>query len=206
MAQIKNKFWYPVFYMFVVTSLFSAVVIGFAQITADRVQANQQIAFEKAVLSVLPVDLSELKSDLAIHNYFTENVEQPSKETGGAYVIRKNGEVIAYALTMEGQGFWAPIKAVIGIEADQKTITGFYVYQQNETPGLGAEITQESFINQFDEIVIAEGPKSINFKRPSESLEPSEVHAVTGATQTSTRLEKIINDALIQWRVKMKNR
>jgi hypothetical protein len=36
-------------------------------------------------------------------------------------------------------------------------------------------------------------------KRPSDVLGKSDVHAITGATQTSIRLEKIINDALINW-------
>jgi hypothetical protein len=31
----------------------------------------------------------------------------------------------------------------------------------------------------------------------------SDVHAVTGATQTSTRLEKILNDALKKWRAEL---
>jgi major membrane immunogen (membrane-anchored lipoprotein) len=37
-------------------------------------------------------------------------------------------------------------------------------------------------------------------RRPGDALGPSDVHAVTGATQTSVRLEKILNDALKKWR------
>lgn len=202
---MKNKFLYPVFYMFVITAVLSAIVIGFAQLTNERVEANRQIAFERAILSVLPVDRSALTSDLAVHNYFNQNIEQPSKVSGGAYVFRKDGDIAAYALPMEGQGFWAPIKAVVGIANDKKTVTGFAVYQQSETPGLGAEVAQESFVNQFNKVILDESLNAVGFRRAGESLQPHEVHAVTGATQTSTRLEKIINDAIRIWRVEMKN-
>lgn len=201
---MKRKFWYPVVYMFVVTACFSAVIIGFAQMTSDRVWANQQIAFEKAVLAVLPVDQSTLTNDLQVHQYFNENVQQPSQSTGGAYTLRRNNTITAYALPIEGQGFWAPIKAITGISADKKTITGFAVYEQRETPGLGAEVAQKPFTKQFDKLVMADGDKLINFKRPEEKLGDNEVHAVTGATQTSTRLEKIINAALNKWRKDLK--
>ncbi len=201
---MKSKFWYPVIYMFIVTACFSAVVIGFAQLTNARVQANQQIAFEKAVLVVLPVDQNALANELQLHQYFNENVQQPSQSTGGAYILRKNNAITAYALPIEGQGFWAPIKAVVGISADKKTITGFAVYEQRETPGLGAEVAQQPFCKQFDKLVMADGQKPVNFRRSGESLGNNEVHAVTGATQTSTRLEKIINDALSKWRDEMK--
>ena len=45
--------------------------------------------------------------------------------------------------------------------------------------------------------------KPINLKRSSDELENSDVHAITGATQTSTRLEKIINNALKNWLSKL---
>jgi Na+-transporting NADH:ubiquinone oxidoreductase subunit C len=77
------------------------------------------------------------------------------------------------------------------------------IYQQRETPGLGAEVANEKFRGQFIDLQMADGSKPVAFRRPGEQLGPGQVHAVTGATQTSTRLEKIINNALIEWREKM---
>ena len=76
-------------------------------------------------------------------------------------------------------------------------------YEQKETPGLGAQITTSDFRNQFQGKVISMTDKPLNIKRPGDILGQSDVHAVTGATQTSTRLEKIINDGLKTWRLKM---
>ena len=201
--MIKEKKWFPVIYMFLITTLFSSIVIGFTQFTADRVEANQKLFFEKAVLEVLPGLYDENLSRLELHRRFSDGVTKPDKSTGGAYTLRKGGVIKAYALPISGRGFWAPIKGVIGIEADEKTITAIAFYQQNETPGLGAEIAKPEFRDQFKGKVIATGEKPLSMKRPDAKLDKNSVHAVTGATQTSTRLEKIINDALKSWEEQM---
>ena len=87
-------------------------------------------------------------------------------------------------------------KEIIGITF---IIIGIAFYEQNETPGLGAQITKYAFKNQFNGKIISSSGKPINMRQPGSELGKSDVHAITGATQTSTRLEKIINDALIKW-------
>ncbi len=197
---MKNKRWFPVAYMFVVTVFFSAVIIGFSQVTEQRVKANEALAFEVAVLKVLP-GLYDLNTGaVELHRRFTEEVQQPSDDSAGAYTLKQNGQIAAYALPFSGQGFWAPIDGVIGIEPDKKTITNIVIYQQRETPGLGAEVAQRKFCDQFINLTMAASDKPVVFRRPGEPLNSGEVHAVTGATQTSIRLEKIINDALKNWR------
>jgi len=189
----------------VVTAFFSSIVIGLTQSTGKRVEANAKLAFEKAVLAVLPgfYDEKEKVSGLQLHKRFTEKVSPPDELSGGAYTFRQAGQIVAYALPIAGQGFWAPIKGVIGIEADRKTITAIAFYQQNETPGLGAEIAKPEFRNQFKGKVMLMGEKPLSIARPGAKLDQSSVHAVTGATQTSTRLEKLINDDLKEWQKKL---
>ena len=197
--MIQKKKWFPVLYMFVLTAFFSTIVIGFTQLTGERVEANETLAFEKAVLAVLPGLYEENLNRLELHRRFTESVIPPDDSFGIAYTLKQNGQIVAYALPISGQGFWAPIEGVIGIRADKKTITGIAFYRQNETPGLGAEITKATFKEQFPDRIIATEGQPINIKRPGTVLGDSDVHAVTGATQTSTRLENIINTGLKEW-------
>jgi Na+-transporting NADH:ubiquinone oxidoreductase subunit C len=202
--MIRNKRWFSVFYMFIITAFFSTIVIGLTELTRQRVNANQRLAFEKAVLSVLP---EASVSQISIHEQFELLVEKPSEQTGYAYAYLKNSEIVSYALPISGQGFWAPVKGIIGIRADKKTVTGIAFYEQNETPGLGAEIVQQPFIEQFFGKILSSSGKALNIKRPGEELGESDVHAVTGATQTSTRVEKIINSAIDKWKKELaKNR
>lgn len=198
--MIRERPWFPVAYMFFVTAFFSSIVIGLTQVTRERVEANEQLAFERAVLSVLPDVKLEEMTPLEIHRTFIETVDRPEDSSRDAYAAMRNGQVTGYVLPISGQGFWAPIKGVIGIETDKETITGIAFYEQKETPGLGAEITKTPFRNQFEGKVISSRGDPIDIKRPGVTLGENEVHAVTGATQTSNRLEIIINNALKQWR------
>jgi Na+-transporting NADH:ubiquinone oxidoreductase subunit C len=186
--------------MFFVTAFFSSIVIGLTQVTRERVETNEQLAFERSVLSVLPDVRVEGMTRLEIHRAFIETVDRPEDSSRDVYAARRNGQVTAYVLPISGQGFWAPIKGVIGIDTDNETITGIAFYEQNETPGLGAEITKRPFRDQFEGKVISSRGDPIDIKRPGAKLGENEVHAVTGATQTSNRLETIINNALKQWR------
>jgi Na+-transporting NADH:ubiquinone oxidoreductase subunit C len=196
---MRNKPWFPIVYMFCVTAFFSSIVIGLTRFTSDRVELNQKLAFERAVLSVLPDVQVGAKTSSEIHSTFDKMIRHPDKSSNGAYRAERDGRVFAYAMPIAGQGFWAPIKGVIGIETDRKTITGIAFYQQNETPGLGAEITKPAFRNQFPGKVISSRGEPLRMRRPGATIGESEVHAITGATQTSDRLQIIIGKALRKW-------
>jgi Na+-transporting NADH:ubiquinone oxidoreductase subunit C len=200
---MRQNRWFAVVYMFLVTAFFSSIVIGFSQFTSERVEANRTAAFERAVLTVLPGMFEGAVGGLELHRRFVEQVTGPDKHSGGAYTLKKGGQLVSYALPISGQGFWAPIKGVIGIADDKRTIFGIAFYEQNETPGLGGQIMTSVFRNQFLGKVLSEGDKPLTFKRPGEVLGENDVHAVTGATQTSTRLEKIVNTALKDWSSKL---
>ncbi|MBN2019654.1 MAG: FMN-binding protein [Sedimentisphaerales bacterium] len=200
---MREKRWFAPVYMFIVTAMFSSVVIGFARRTQNLVEANARLALETAVLQVIPQLYSEDASRLELHRIFVEQVSEPTDESGGAYVYKKDSRIEAYAVPFSGRGFWATISGVVGVKPDKKTVTGIAFYEQSETPGLGAEITKPAFKNQFPGRILAQKAEPLKMKRPGEPLAENEYHAVTGATQTSTRLEKIINDALVLWREKL---
>ena len=197
---MRDKPWYPVLYMFVMTAFFSSILIGFARFTRDRVELNERSAVERAVLECLAVELPARASSREVHRIFLDRVSGPAPPYGGAYVLREGGKAVAFAVPLDGKGYWDRIKGFIGIASDRRTVTGISFYEQKETPGLGAEIVQPPFRSQFAGKRIAEGASPIGILQVGSALGPSQVHAVTGATQTSTRLEKIINDGLLRWR------
>jgi Na+-transporting NADH:ubiquinone oxidoreductase subunit C len=200
---MKNNRWFSVFYMLIVTAFFSSIIIGLSIATREQVKANETLALEKAVLQVLPGLYEEGMSGVQIHQRFMDKVAEPSEKTGNAWAMKNNSGYQAYAVPLSGQGFWASIKGVIGIAEDRKTVTGIAFYEQNETPGLGAEIEKASWRAQFSGKKLSDGRKVLNMKRPGETAGEHEVNAVTGATQTSVRLGKIIDDGVTQWRQKL---
>lgn len=201
---IKEKVWYPIVFMFVATLFFSAILIVFGSFTRQRVQDNERVAFERAVLEALPIDLPQNASPPTIHMMYLEHIKEATDASAGALRYVKNDSLIAYALPLEGPGFWAQIRGVIGIAADKKTITGISFYEQNETPGLGGEIVKQDFRNQFIGKRLADTDTPLEIRMQSVPLDESSVHAVTGATQTSTRLARFMNEQFVQWLHAMK--
>jgi Na+-transporting NADH:ubiquinone oxidoreductase subunit C len=197
--KITERAWYSILFMFAITLAVSTILIIFGNATRRRVEDNQRVAFRRAVLQALPVELPASLSPTAIHQIFADSIYQDSQLTD-VLEFRRNDTVIAYALPIEGPGFWAPIKGIIGIDADMVTLTGLAIYEQNETPGLGGEIIKPYFRDQFPGKRIGEGAAPIRIRPSIDELDENSVHAITGATQTSTRLGVLLNERLTTWR------
>ena len=197
--RITERTWYSVVFMFICTLAVSTVLIIFGNATRQRVEDNQRVAFRRAVLEALLMELPRSISPAQIHDIFTDSIRAGS-QFAGIQEFRRNDSIIAYALPIEGPGFWAPIKGVVGIAADEKTLTGLAIYEQNETPGLGGEIVKPHFRDQFRGKRIGEGDRPLEIKPGTEVLDEHSVHAITGATQTSEKLEILLNTALQTWR------
>lgn len=196
---MKNKPYFPVIYMFVVTAFFSSILILFARTTRGRVEANEQLAFERAVLAVFPDTAKTDTKD--IHTVFSEQFVE-DKQTG-TWQWKPQDKLSGYVVPVEGKGFWASIKGIVGVDLDGQTITGISFYEQTETPGLGARIVEPDFRDQFIGKKIQAGDMPIGIRPPSETLTDNQVHAITGATQTCVRLETLLNDGLRQWQQAM---
>jgi len=204
--KIKDHIWFPVFYMFILTLILSTILIVFGIFTRKRVEDNTRIAFERSVLEALPIDLPHKISTSQIHQLYTQLIEDPDSSSGIALRYIEADSLIAYALPIEGPGFWATIKGIIGIAVDQKTVTGISFYEQNETPGLGGEIVNEAFRKQFIGKELSSTPMPLEIRMTAVPIDESSVHAVTGATQTSMRLSMFLNEALITWEQAVKQK
>ena len=197
-TSLREKAAYPVGYMFGVTFLAAAVLIGLVRFTDERVQANRRILFERAVLESVGL-ASHATPRSEVHRLFVDNMEPPEGDGVRAYRYVKDGSLQAYALPISGQGFWNTISGVIGVEPDGKTVVGISFYEQSETPGLGAEIVKPEFRDQFEGKRLAGQAPYLELRSVGSELDASSVHAITGATQTCTRLEAFLNEALSQW-------
>ncbi len=96
-------------------------------------------------------------------------------EKEGYYEVYKNKEVVGKVLKVELQGYSSIISALVGVDTQGK-ITGIDVVSQQETPGLGTKIAEESFLKQF----IGKEKKELTLKKDGGGID-----AVTGATISS---------------------
>lgn len=65
------------------------------------------------------------------------------------YYKVQEGEISAYIIPISGKGLWSTIYGYIAFEKDLNTVKGITFYKHGETPGLGGEIEQDWFRNNF---------------------------------------------------------
>jgi Na+-transporting NADH:ubiquinone oxidoreductase subunit C len=65
------------------------------------------------------------------------------------YLYKEDGQTIAYAFPVVGQGLWSTLYGYLALEADATTVRGITFYKHGETPGLGGEIEKAWFQNNF---------------------------------------------------------
>lgn len=65
------------------------------------------------------------------------------------YFTRNNGKVNLVILNVRGIGLWSTMHGFLALEGDTKTVRGFAYYSQGETPGLGGEIDNPNWKNQW---------------------------------------------------------
>lgn len=116
------------------------------------------------------------------------------------YIASIDGEKY-YIVPLRGAGLWNAIFGYISLEDDVNTIKGATFDHLGETPGLGAEITQEWFREAFAEEKIFDdtgnlvGVSVVKGNR-SASKDDHQVDAISGATITGDGVSDMISERL----------
>lgn len=112
--------------------------------------------------------------------------------------LDESGNPVAIAVDFAGPGLWAPIKGIMALENDMKTIRGITFYQQEETPGLGGEIASEYFRSRFTgkKIIGSDGKAGIIIKAGLKDGGINEIDGLSGATMTINKVSDMLNDVI----------
>ncbi|PKM54525.1 MAG: FMN-binding protein [Firmicutes bacterium HGW-Firmicutes-3] len=121
------------------------------------------------------------------------DLEEGANEQGimNLYEATKDGTVIGYAFEMTAtEGYGGNIALMVGIGIDDQ-ILGVDVIKHNETPGLGAKITEPAFKSEFegqpvDPLTVIKGAPTGN---------PGDITSISGATITSVSVTNAVNVA-----------
>ena len=81
-------------------------------------------------------------------NLKNEIKKETSKQRFPLYIAEINGKT-TYVIPLQGKGLWGAIWGYLAIDADENTIIGAVFDHAAETPGLGAEIRESWFEEQF---------------------------------------------------------
>jgi Na+-transporting NADH:ubiquinone oxidoreductase subunit C len=178
----------------------SLLLAGSTLFTAPYRQANERAEEVRTFLSVLGAPVEGLSNSRELLALFNRAVRVKSLGPLTLYEYfpesGSSDKPAALAVPFTGMGLWGPIKGVLALEPDLRTIKAISFYQQEETPGLGGEIGADWFRRQFQNkrIVSAEGKAGFRVLKPGSQAGPTEVDGISGATMTSQRVELMLDN------------
>lgn len=114
------------------------------------------------------------------------------------FIAKKDGKTL-YVLPVVGKGLWGPIWGNICLGEDMETIVGASFGHKGETPGLGAEIKQQFFVDRWiGEKITDENSEFAKFEvvKNGTGDKPSKVDGITGGTITSKGVEEMVNRSM----------
>lgn len=194
----KESKLYTITFTFVVTFVFVFVLSFLNSATSERVSQNQRLFTIKAILNGFGI---EYKNDIEALNIFKKNVLIQKIDGVNIYSTVVEGKKL-YGIIFTGNGLWSTISGFVATDENLERIAGVDFISQNETPGLGGRIEENWFKEQFKSEKLIDGRITVTaIGQADENHENGKVDAITGATQTSKAVEKIINEYLEKLRV-----
>lgn len=123
------------------------------------------------------------------------NIKRIAKD-GSAYLLIENGDIQRVILPVQGYGLWSTMYGFTSLTLDDKAvIKGLTFYQQGETPGLGARITEPQWQAEWEGIepYNDQGTPHIQVTKSASPDKNWQVDAISGATLTSRGVEHLMN-------------
>lgn len=206
---------YIIVFMIVLAAVFGGAVAGIYLVSESVLERNQELRLQRAYLEVFGL----AEDDLALGDVgplverrieLGETVVDP--ETGEEFQLIRGyanddrDGLIGVAFPFRGLGLWGPIEGLLALTPDRTQTLGLVILEQKETPGLGGRIEEPIFTQPFEQGVkvapVGHDPakKIIEISStkpdPQSAMAPRHVMAITGATQTSMAMDRILNENL----------
>ncbi len=228
MSKRTDSNGYTIIFSIVMVVVVGALLAFFANFTkADRVK-NDQVKAQIDILNAIGVEADRSNATEMFAKYIKDQkvIEgEKVSDDDKAYLIdvkkeldnAKNGKIqklplfIAekdgkplYILPVRGNGLWDAIWGYIALNEDLKSVNGVYFDHKGETPGLGANITETFFTNDFkgENLYDATGNfKGIEISKSNgdpnnEDKADNQVDAISGATITGNGVGAMINSGI----------
>ncbi len=185
---------YPIIFIIILTAFFTGMLAFFYHSTKERVQLYSEQKFQESILYLFEIPVVDSNQTQAIFNNHIKTLIQSSdKDSIKYYQASKDEQVLGYAFVIHGNGLWGSIEAIIAFSADLNTLLNFYIIQQNETPGLGARITENWFLKQFSGIPLFVDGQVKDIRLIDENEQSNSVYDVRRVTGATSSTKAVVN-------------
>jgi Na+-transporting NADH:ubiquinone oxidoreductase subunit C len=168
-------------------TIVSGLLVGMDMFTKDRIARNQEALVKSSILDAYNIGYNFN----TIFDVFEDNVTEVILDNQTFYIDNETNQV---SYIFEGSGVWGPIKAIMTLESDFKTIVGITILEQEETPGLGGVLAEKPYLDTYVGTILAESSPYIIIRHGSGENLDNEVDAITGGTRTSEAFMKMVNE------------
>lgn len=196
MEKMKKSFLYSSVFMVLLAAVLTFILAYLNEMTKPVVAFNREVELQSKILYVFDIEAPSDDPD-KISEIFGDNVTVEEYQGKDLFLYQKDGQVQAYAVPFDGPGLWGSIQGYVGVSEDLSRISGIEFTKQDETPGLGGRIGEEPFKSQFRDLDISNPVNGLLvIARPAPG---GNIDAISGATQTSTFVENMVNEDLIDF-------
>jgi electron transport complex protein RnfG len=180
-----------------VVAFFSGFVLaGVYQVTKPMIDENKAQRLRQGVFRVVPG--SSLLQKLVLREGELVPVAEDEIAIGPTIhaAYDEQQRFVGWAISGDTPGFQDTVAVLYGYDPKRRLVTGMYVLESRETPGLGDKIFKdEEFVANFEALAVE--PEILLVKDGRDA--DNEVDAITGATISSRAVVKIINEANERW-------
>ncbi|MDC0662103.1 Na(+)-translocating NADH-quinone reductase subunit C [Marinobacter sp. SS21] len=161
----------------------------------------QAVGFEDA----MKYDMYRAASDPALSETLASG-EDPAgikrrPNVAKIFTLSENGELQRVVLPVHGYGLWSTLYGFVSLEGDANTIEGLGFYAHAETPGLGGEVDNPRWKQQWvgktvydvDNLIQPQIRLVKGGVDPNDQNKEHKVDALSGATLTSRGVEQLLN-------------
>ena len=171
----------------IICSLAATALALVYNITKDPIAYQQRLKKLKAIKAVQPNYDNEPDQDFV--DLTTDKGADGNGNLTRFYITKKGGTPTGVVFMVSAVGYGGTIDLMVGL-SPEGTITGVQVLKHTETPGLGAKITEEKFLQQFT-------AKNVQNTNWSLKKEGGDIDQISGATISPQAVVKALNRGLI---------
>lgn len=169
-------------------------------VNVDRDDASEN--FEKFIKEQLALN-SEGTVDQSVDAFkidlFKETKKEHKDQNYPIYIAEKEGKTF-YVVPLFGAGLWKEIWGYIALDGDRNTIIGASFDHAGETPGLGAEINQSWYEDQYiGKTIFDDKGDFVSVKAVKGGAKSDDMHgvdAISGGTITSDGVTDMVEERL----------
>lgn len=199
----KNSPVYIFIFIVLISIVFGVAISAVHFLTLPMLKKNESLHRNRIIAQAFMLDVEEDTPD-AYQNIIDKKIKTDTVQAGGEtieiFVHKNNGNV---GFTFDGMGFWEPISGIVVLNSQLEEVVNLKVLEQKETPGLGARIEEQWFTDQFKGLNIkwqAGKEQRIIIGSTSNADKSNVADAITGASQTSMALMRMLNADLQKFR------